>query len=197
MQSMYVPTIDHPLWPFAVLLVVFIPVSLWHERNWRATLDAYAHARRAAGAPDEPWPAPGMGWVLGLQPWLLLAVSMMLAAMVALGTAAMVAWPHRLLGFDEVLNYFDRPYLAAMLAAGYAVVIAAVAVAIDLIRSPWSGVANQVRRCTYASAEERQTRFDRALACDPGVQHTDGAGPTSPSDSSERAVAIALDPGLD
>ena len=169
MHSMYIPTIDHSLWPFALLLVVFVPVSFWHERNWRSTLAAYADARRAAGAPDERWPDTEMSWVLSLQPWLLLVVAFMLAAIVALGCAALAAWPHRLPGFDETINYFDRPYLSAMLAAGLATVIGAVAVAIDLWRSPWSGVANQVRRCVYASTEERERRFENALACDPGV----------------------------
>ena len=169
MTSMYIPTVDHSLWPFAVLIVVFVPLSLWHERNWRATLTAYADARRSAGAAGGRWPSAEMNWVLSLQPWLLLAVALMLGAMVLLGGAAMAVWPHRLIGFDETINYFDRPYLSAMLTAGLAGVIGAVALAVDLWRSPWSGVANEVRRCVYASSEERERRFERALMCDPGV----------------------------
>ena len=172
MTSMYIPTIDHSLWPFAVLIVVFVPLSLWHEWNWRATLAAYSDARRAAGASDERWPDAEMTWVLSLQPWLLFAVALLLAGMVLLGGAAMAVWPHRMPGFDETINYFDRPYLSAVLTAGLAAVVGAVAVAVDLLRSPWSGVASEVRRCVYASAEERERRFDSALACDPGVPPT-------------------------
>jgi hypothetical protein len=166
---MYLPTIDHSLWPVALVIAAFVPLSLWHEHNWRATLAAYADARRAAGAADGTWPDTEMSVVLSLQPWLLMAVALMLAAMVALGGAALAAWPHRLTGFDETINYFDRPYLSAMLVAGLAGVVAVVAVAIDLWRSPWSGVANQVRRCVYAPADERGRRFETALARDPGV----------------------------
>ena len=45
MITMYLPTIDWPLWPCVVLLVVFIPISIWHEIHWRRTL---ARVRRAA-----------------------------------------------------------------------------------------------------------------------------------------------------
>jgi hypothetical protein len=169
MPIMYLPTIDHSLWPFAVLLVLFVPLSIWHERHWRATLEAYAEARRAAGADSADWPTSELSWVLSLQPWLLLAVASMLAMMVALGGAAVLAWPHRLYGFDEVINFYDLPFLSAMLVAGIATVVAAVAVALDLRRSPWSGVANEIRRCIYASPDVRQARFERALACDPEV----------------------------
>ena len=41
MISLYLPTIDRPLWPCLVLLVVFIPVSIWHEAHWRRTLADY------------------------------------------------------------------------------------------------------------------------------------------------------------
>ena len=181
MVSLYVPTIDHSLWPFAVLLVVFVPLSLWHEHNWRAMLAVYADARRGAGASDERWPSSETSWMLSLQPWLLLAVAGMLAAMVALGTAAMAVWPHKLPGFDLALNPYDRPYLAAMLVVGTAAVVGVVALALDLRSSPWSGVANEVRRCVYTSPEERETRFERALECDPGVPHAEQ--PSRPSDS--------------
>ena len=169
MISLYLPTIDHSPWPFAVLIVLLVPLSLWHERNWRATLAAYSHARRAAGASDERWPDAETKWVLSLQPWLVLAVALLLAGMVLLGGAAMAVWPHRMPGFDETINYFDRPYLSATLTAGLAALVGAVALAIDLWHSPWSRVASEVRRCVYASAEERERRFESALACDPGV----------------------------
>jgi len=169
MRSFYLPTIDHSLWPFAVLLVVLVPLSFWHDRNWRSTLGAYADARRAAGAEDGVWPGAELTWTLGLQPWLLFFVAAILAAMVALGAAVLATWPHRFMNFDEVLNYYDRPYLSAMLVAGVAAIVGTIALAVDLRRSPWSGVANEVRRCTYASPEERAERFERALACDPGI----------------------------
>jgi hypothetical protein len=174
MISMYVPTLDHPPWWFLWFIVVLVPISIYHERHWRRTLAAYAQARRDAGASDEPWPSREMRWVLSLQPWLILFAAFWLFAMVALGIAAMVVWPSKMPGFDEVINYYDRPYLSAMLTAGVAAVIGAVALAIDLARSPWAPVAHEVRRCTHARPEERARRFVNALACDPGVPHDSG-----------------------
>jgi len=171
MHALYLPTIEHSLWPFAVLLVALVPVSFWHERNWRSTLTAYADVRKQAGAAEESWPATGTKWVLNLQPRLLILAAALLALMVALGAAALAAWPHRLPGFDEPINYFDRMYLGAMLVAGTAAVIGAIAVAVDLWHSPWADVANQLRRSMYVSVEERTSRFERALAADPGVPH--------------------------
>jgi hypothetical protein len=171
MRSFYLPTIDHSLWPVAVVLVALVPLSFWHERNWRSTLAAYADARRAAGASDEAWPGAEVGWMLSLQPWLLAFAAALLAAMVALGATVMAVWPHRMPGFDETLNYFDRPYLGAMLVAGTAAVIGAIALAIDLWRSPWAGVAKEIRRSVYVTADERAERFGRALEADPGVPH--------------------------
>lgn len=169
MITMYLPTIDWPLWPCLVLLVVFIPISIWHEAHWRRTLAQYAAARRAAGAPEGDWPSPELRRVLSLQPLLLLLVAVLLAAMVALGTVALLAWPHRLSGFDQVINYFDRPYLAAMLVAGTAAVTGAVVLALDLWRSPWRGVAAQIRHAVHAPQTKREACFSAALKLDPGV----------------------------
>ena len=169
MDVMYLPTVDHPPWLCAVLLVVFIPVSIWHERNWRRQLAAYAAARLEAGATDAEWPEPGLRRQLGVQPWLVLLAAALLACMVALGAAALLVWPQKMPLFDEVINYFDRPYLAVALLAGTAAVVGAVAFAIELRRSPWARVANLVRRVTYATPAERDAAFAAALAVDPGV----------------------------
>lgn len=169
MVTMYLPTVDWPLWPCLVLLIVFIPLSIWHQVHWNRTVAEYAALRRAAGATDEPWPTPDLKWVLSLQPWLLLTVAAMLASMVAMGVAAMVAWPHRLFSAFDVLNYYDRPYLASMLVAGSAAVIGVVALAVDLLRSPYKGVAAQIRRAVHAPQRQHDSRLAAALRLDPGV----------------------------
>ena len=134
MHFLYLPTIDFPLWPcVGAALLFFVPVSIWHERAWRRTLAEYGEARQTAGATD-PWPPEGWGVLLGVQPWLLLGSAGLLAAMTALGLAALIAWPHKLPFFDGPLNYFDRPYLATMVVIGTAAVVAAAAVGIDLAR---------------------------------------------------------------
>ncbi len=170
MVTMYLPTVYWPyLWPCAVLLVVFIPVSIWHQVHWGRTVAEYAELRRAAGAADGPWPTRDLRWVLSLQPWLLLLVASLLAIMVATGVVTMVVWPHRLFAFGNILNYYDRPYLASMLVAGVAAVIGVTALAIDLLRSPWKGVAAQVRRAVHASPSQHESRLHAALKLDPGV----------------------------
>jgi hypothetical protein len=170
MNFWYLPTVEYPLlWPcVGVALLVFIPVSIWHDRAWKRTLAEYGAARVAAGATD-PWPPEGMSALIGVQPWLVFTVAAFLSAMVALGLAALVVWPHRLPFFDGPLNYFDRPYLAAMLVAGAAAVVGAVALALDLARSPWARVAGRLRRATHARPDVRERQFASALEVDPGV----------------------------
>ncbi len=170
MHFWYLPTVDYPLWPCVGLaLLVFIPVTIWHERAWRRTLAEYGAARSAAGAVD-PWPPEGMGALLGVQPWLLLTAAALLAVMTGLGLAALLLWPRKLPFFDAPLNYFDRPYVAAMVVAGMAAVVGAVAVAVDLIRSPWAGVARALRRSTHAAPERHAMLMNTALGADPGVE---------------------------
>lgn len=169
MTTMYLPTIDWPLWPCLVLLAVFIPVSIWHETHWRRTLAEYARVRRSAGASDEEWPSSELRWVLSLQPWLLFIVALMLTAMVVLGAAALIAWPRRLPGFDQVINYYDRPYLTAMLVAGVAAVAGTMTLALDLWRSPWRRAAARIRRAVHAPALKREESLSAALKVDPGV----------------------------
>jgi hypothetical protein len=177
MVTMYLPTVYWPyLWPCAVLLLVFIPVSIWHQVHWSRTVAEYAALRRSAGAPDEPWPTRDLRWVLSLQPWLLILVASLLAVMVVTGLVAMVVWPHRLFRFGNILNYYDRPYLASMLVAGIAAVIGVTALAIDLLRSPWKGVAAQVRRAVHASPSQHESRLQAALKLDPGVPAESGVG---------------------
>jgi hypothetical protein len=169
MVTMYLPTIDWPLWPCLVLLAVFIPLSIWHQRQWNRTVAEYAALRRDAGATDDPWPTSDVRWVLSLQPWLLLFAAALLAIMVGFGIATLAAWPHRVLPWMNILNYYDRPYLASMLVAGTAAVVGVVALSIDLARSPWRRVASQVRRAVHAPHDVRERRFSAALKVDPGV----------------------------
>ena len=111
-----------------------------------------------------------MGALLGVQPWLLLTVAALLAMMTGLGLAALLLWPRKVPFFDAPLNYFDRPYVAATVVAGIAAVVGAVAVAIDLVRSPWAGVARALRRATHAPPEKRAELINAALEADPGVE---------------------------
>lgn len=171
MITMYLPTVERPLWPCVLLLLIFIPISVWHEIHWHRTIAEYAALRRAAGAGDDEWPNSELRWVLSLQPWLLLVVASMLAMMVGLGAAALLAWPHRLPFFSEVLNYYDRPYLTAVLIAGAAAVVGTVTLSIDLIGSSWREVANHIRRAVHAPKATRDRHFALALAADPEVPH--------------------------
>ena len=186
MHFWYLPTVDYPLlWPcVGVALLVFVPVSIWHERAWRRTIAEYGVARLAAGASD-PWPPAGMSALLGVQPWLVLTAAGLLALMTALGLAALLVWPRKLPFFDGPLNYFDRPYVASMAVAGTAAVVGAVALGIDLARSPWARTARTVRRATHASSKKREQLFAAALEVDPGVKQArqlldDTAGSSEP-----------------
>jgi hypothetical protein len=167
--SWYLPTLGFSLWPCAILLLVFVPVSIRHERNWRRTLAAYAEVRRNAGATEEDWPSPELVHVMGVQPGLVLLASTMLGLMLCLAAWAAFLWPRRPPGFELPLNSLDLPFLWSMIVAGIAAVIAGVAIALDVRSNPLSGVAFHVRRAIYASAEERASRFAQALLVDPGV----------------------------
>jgi len=182
MHFYYLPTIDYPqLWPcVGAFLLVFIPVSIWHDRAWKRTLAEYGVVRAAAGASD-PWPPDGMSALIGVQPWLVLTSAGLLAVMTALGTAALVAWPRKLPFFDYPINYFDRPYLLGALVAGTAAVVGAVALGVDLARSPWAAVARKVRRATHARPAARQRLFAEALAVDPGVEAARAPSPALPA----------------
>jgi hypothetical protein len=171
--SWYLPIPMFSLWPCAVLLAIFIPVSIWHERNWRKVLAEYAERRRAAGAPAGEWPSSELAHLMGIQPWLLFAVAGILAAVTAFGIYVALLWPHKPPGFDLPINPYDLPYLWSMIVAGTAAVVAVVAIAVDVARSPWAGVARSVRRSMYAPPAERERRFALALAADPEVPHGD------------------------
>jgi hypothetical protein len=101
----------------------------------------------------------------------LFAVSGMLALMVVTAAWAALVWPGKPPGFEVPLNPFDLPYLWCTVVAGTAAVVAGVAVALDLARSPWTRVAHNVRRAMYASADDRARFFATALSADPGVSH--------------------------
>jgi hypothetical protein len=175
-----------------VALLVFIPVSIWHDRAWKRTLAEYGAARAKAGATDS-WPPLGMSALIGVQPWLILTCAGMLAIMTALGLGALLVWPHRLPFFDGPLNYFDRPYVATMVVVGTAAVVGAVALGVDLARSPWAAAASKVRRATHARPETRERLFAAALAVDPGVLRarpaTDEAVPSEAVQDVDRSAA--------
>jgi hypothetical protein len=167
--SWYLPTLGFSLWPCVVLLLVFIPVSIWHERNWRRTLASYAVARRDAGATDGDWPSPGLVHLMGVQPGLILLACAMLGLMVGIAAWAALLWPRRAPGFELPVNPLDLPFLWSMVVAGIAAISAGVAIALDVRSNPLSRVAHHVRRAIYASADERSSRFAQALLVDPGV----------------------------
>lgn len=169
MQLWYLPVPGFPLWPCLAAVIVFIPISLLHERNWRRTLAAYAALRIQAGVAEGEWPSPDLRVALGLQPWLLVIVAVPLALLTALGVFAALAWPQRPIGFDMAVNFFDLPFLWSMMVSAAAALVATVAVLVDLLRSPWRGVADCVRRAIYASPEVRAELFAKALETDPDV----------------------------
>ena len=169
--SWYLPIPMFSLWPCAILLLVFIPITLWHERNWHRTLSEYAELRRTAGAPAGEWPSSGLAHLMGVQPGLVLTVSGMLAAITAFGAWAGAIWPRKPFGFGLPVNPYDLPYLWCMVVAGTAAVVAGVAIALDIRSSPWAGVASNVRRAMYAPPAEKERRFALALATDPEVPH--------------------------
>jgi hypothetical protein len=166
----YLPTIDYPvMWPcLGAALLVFVPLSVWHDRAWKRTLADYGAARTEAGAQD-PWPPVGMSALIGVQPWLILTLAGLLAAMTGVALGALLAWPDKLPFFDYPLNYFDRPYVAVMSVIGIAAVVGAVALGVDLARSPWARTARNVRLATHAKPQKRERLFAAALAADPGV----------------------------
>ena len=171
MHFWYLPTIDYPqFWPcVGAFLLVFIPVSIWHDRAWRRTLAEYGVARGEAGAGD-PWPPEGMSALIGVQPWLIITSAGLLAVMTVLGIAALVMWPGKPPFFDYPINYFDRPYLFGTVVAGSAAVIGALALGVDLASSPWAAVAHNVRRATHARPATRERLFAAAIESDPGVR---------------------------
>ena len=187
MHLSFWPTLGFDLWPCAALIVVFVPISLAHERNFRRTVAAYSAARIEAGAialvpatvagaerpmlaePDAQWPPRALSHLLGLQPGLLAVLALLLGWMTATAIAGVLAWPRALPYFNLAINYYDRPYVWVFGSMGAALTVALAAVAIDLRRSPWARVAVCLRRAVYASPERRAALFAEALASDPGV----------------------------
>ena len=165
----YLPTLSFSLWPCVALLIVFIPVSILHERNWKRTLSAYSEFRRDAGATEADWPSADLARAMGVQPWLVSLATAMLAIVTGVALWAALLWPHRPAGFDAAINWYDLPYLWSFIVAGIAAVIAGLAIAIDVGRSPWRGVARKVRRAIYVDPQERTRLFALAHAADPGV----------------------------
>jgi hypothetical protein len=174
-ESWYLPIPMFPLWPCVVAILVFIPVSIWHERNWRRTLAEYAERRHAEGAPPGVWPTADLAIALSLQPWLVLGVTTALALVTGFGIYAAVLWPYRPPGFDLPINPYDLPFLWSMIVAGAAAVAAGLAIGIDGVTSPWAPVAHELRRSMYAKPEVRERRFSAAISADPGVPHEQGA----------------------
>jgi hypothetical protein len=59
-----------------------------------------------------------------------------------------------------------------MLIAGFAAVVGATALAVDLWRSPWKDVAARIRRAVHAPQLKRDEFLSAALKVDPGVPRT-------------------------
>jgi len=166
--SWYLPNLElSTLWPCAALLIVFIPVSIWHERNWRRTLADYAEARRKAGAAPGEWPSPALARLMSVQPGLVLFACALLGMGVAVAAATALIWPQKPPGFDLPINPYDLPYLWTMVVAGTAAIVAGVAIAVDVWRNPWSKVAAHVRRAIHARPLVRAQLFEAALKVDP------------------------------
>ena len=180
MYQSFWPTLGFDLWPCAALIVVFVPISIAHERNFRRAVAAYAALRAKGGVdggaeagalaePVDQWPSRSLSRVLGLQPTLLMTLAVLLGGVTATAIAGVLAWPHALPYFDLAINYYDRPYVWVFSSVGAALTLALVALAVDLWRSPWARVAANLRRAIYASPERRAALFVDALASDPGV----------------------------
>ena len=166
--SWYLPNLElSSLWPCAALLLVFIPVSIWHERNWRRTLADYAEARRKAGAAGGEWPSAALARLMSIQPGLVMFACALLGLGVAVAAATALIWPQTPPGFDLPINPYDLPYLWSMVVAGAAAVVAGVAIAVDVWRNPWSKVAKHVRRAIHARPIVRAQLFSAALKVDP------------------------------
>lgn len=202
MDLSFWPTWGFDLWPFAAVIVVFVPVSIVHERNFRRVIAAYATARAEDGAaadgvaivpaaipgtatgtqpsaqaePTAQWPPRALSRMLGLQPALLMLLAVLLGWMTATAIAGVLVWPHALPYFNLAINYYDRPYVWVFGSIGAALTVALAAVAIDLWRSPWARVASNLRHAIYASPQRRAALLADALANDPGVRRLRSSG---------------------
>lgn len=194
-QSWYLPNLNFSLWPCLTLIVVFVPVSIYHERNWRRTLAEYAAARREAGAEDPEWPSTELSHAMGVQLWLVLVVTLALATVTGVAVWAALLWPKTPPGFEQPINPFDLPYLWSFVVAGTAAVVAGIAIAVDVGSSPWRGVARRVRRAVYAKPPERERLFALALEADPGVPHAEPADePAEPAEQADDPAENADEP---
>jgi hypothetical protein len=174
------------LWPIAVVLGLLALVSVWHDRNFRATIEAYAALRREAGATDEPWPAPVLRRSLALQPGLLLFGAILIAFVSLVGTLDELFRSDPLRWLPPGYNV-PPPSASSIVAALLGWVAAAVLMALALYaaRSPWKDVALNIRRAIYAKAESRERLFAEALRHDPGL-----VAPDSDRSADEAADAV-------
>jgi hypothetical protein len=166
----YLPDRPRWLWVCGALLLVMVPVSVVHDRNWKRTLAAYAGERLNAGASAGAWPPSEHRLLMGAQLWLVLLVTCLLAVMTAVAVWAALLWPRRPPGFDLPVNFYDLPYLWGMVVIGLAAVVAGTAFAVAIWRSPWWPVARKLRRAVYANEEERDRLFAEALGLDPELK---------------------------
>jgi hypothetical protein len=169
-QFWYLPDRPSWLWVCGVLLLVFIPVSVRHDRNWKRTLSEYADARREAGAAAGKWPQADLAFLMGLQLWLVLSVTTMLGLMTAVAAWAAWSWPYRPPGFDLPVNLYDLPWVWSFVVAGTAAVVAGVTLVVAIWRSPWWPVARKIRGAIYADPVRRQEILAEALKLDPELR---------------------------
>lgn len=171
-RSWFVPGGQQGLWVCAAAFLVLIPVSVWHDRNWKRTLAEYAQKRReASGAAADDWPRADVAVLMGLQLWLVLSATIVLAAMAAAALWAAILWPRLPWVFPLRVNPYDLPYVWGLTTVIVAAAVGGVALAIAIWRSPWWPVARKIRRAVYARPDERERFFAEALERDPGLTH--------------------------
>lgn len=168
--SSYLSRSGYPLWACLTLVVILVPVTLWHEHNWHRTLETYGQLRIEAGAAEsESWPPEDYAWLMGVQLWLVLLTSALLASVTGLALWLALQWPEGVSSLDLPINRFDLPYLWGFAVAGGAATVAGLAIAWDMWRSPWVRVARRIRWAIYAKEPKRARLFTEALALDPGI----------------------------
>lgn len=158
---------DFPLLWF--ILGMLLVISYFHDKRQRATVAAYAAARRQRGADDGEWPDASVRRALFVNPGVLLAGA------TAIGLVGVMGWLvefFRTDPFGRLPGYEPPPpSIAALVAATLALLVSVVlqVMALRARRAPYKPVADRVRAAIYAKPERREALFAEALALDPGV----------------------------